>query len=519
MSLGTHSGRVQLTASRAGALGRLAPVDRFWLAVTVTMLLLVGAVVLDLIAPPDTSIEVGEVAGGSLVVTHVRFGSAAWAAGVRVHDPATVVAPAGLGAADVARAGGGGWTELRLAAATGPVLVPARLAPGPAGIVLLAALALGAAVVARGLRASLGGADTLAWLLLIGGGWLLVVGAQLAVRLPAPDTVAATLLVVPPAIGAAFATDRGRAGGRSTAPAATLLVVTLTVAPLVLRGQPGDPWPLLLALETLGVMAFVVAGTAGGARPAMARVRLHVGSGLRGALLDEILRAPARRRSDAVTEERRRLAADLHADVLPTIADAVHLIETRDPGSPALDRLRAAEAEVRDIVTDRRPAIVDELGLVAALEWLAERTEARPGGVVVELELVADETAGSARRPPIEAEQAAFRVARLAVDNALEHASVRDGIDAGRRPVAGSAGAQPTIRIRLAVESRRILLAVEDDGPGIEAARLRQALREGRRGLADMHATARSVGALLRVGPRRERGSQVVFDWAAETRG
>ena len=68
----------------------------------------------------------------------------------------------------------------------------------------------------------------------------------------------------------------------------------------------------------------------------------------------------------------------------------------------------------------RQSVVLEEYGLVAALEWLAERTQRRrPLVVDLELDGAGVDDRGAISKPVA---GAAFRVAQLAVDNVVRHA-------------------------------------------------------------------------------------------------
>ncbi|HEX5591466.1 MAG TPA: ATP-binding protein, partial [Candidatus Limnocylindrales bacterium] len=194
----------------------------------------------------------------------------------------------------------------------------------------------------------------------------------------------------------------------------------------------------------------------------------------------------------AAEAERARLAADLHARVVPELRQAV---EAASAGSsPEITgRLRSTLDDVEQLMATRHSVLLDELGLVAGLEWLAERTEAR-AGVVVTVEI--DAASGDAR-PPLAAERAAFRIAVLAVDNAVRHA-------------AGS-----PITIAVTTTPDRLSLVVLDTGPGFDPAVARGQAGE-HRGLVDMRAESDAVGARLQVDANPvggAAGTAIGFDW------
>jgi signal transduction histidine kinase len=266
---------------------------------------------------------------------------------------------------------------------------------------------------------------------------------------------------------------------------------------------PQAVWPhLIVAMIGAGVLVDLV--------PAVvrARRRLIEADGLRGvrtrtsprrlasAVLDEI--DPGRRRvaAEAALAERRRIASDLHASVLPALRGAIE--EADELGSPELlgRRLRDVLAEIEGVVLDRRFVVLDELGLVEALEWLAERIEER-AKVRVEL-AIEDGSPESAGRPPARVEQAAFRVARLALDNALRHSAAR------------------SVNVSVDVSTRAARVTIADDGRGWDPAAADLALRAGRLGLVDMRRAADEVGATFDVsaGPAGT-GTCVLFAWSA----
>ena len=157
----------------------------------------------------------------------------------------------------------------------------------------------------------------------------------------------------------------------------------------------------------------------------------------------------------------------------------------------AAARLRSLAGELRELMTERRLTVLDELGLVPALEWLAERIEERTN-VIVELDIQGD----GAARAPREVELHVYRIAQQALDNALVHA----------RP--------SKIRIAIAITADRLDLSVVDDGVGISPEAEVRALRAGRLGLADMRQRAAAIGGVFSIGPG-EGGTTMALRWPA----
>jgi signal transduction histidine kinase len=170
-------------------------------------------------------------------------------------------------------------------------------------------------------------------------------------------------------------------------------------------------------------------------------------------LTDE-LELSRERAAVAREEERRRLRRDLHDGLGPELAAIALQLETlRDladgPDTPAgalADILRAhvrtALGEVRRIVDGLRPPMLDDLGLVAALQEQVERFTGPSFRVTLDID---DDL------PPLPAavETAVLRIVAEAVTNACRH------------------GAAHTCTVTLAASAGQLLLDVIDDGRGI----------------------------------------------------
>ena len=218
------------------------------------------------------------------------------------------------------------------------------------------------------------------------------------------------------------------------------------------------------------------------------------------ALLDRLTEDRARERQlaaqviSAQDEERARVARELH-DSTAQILTAVMLqlgAAARESTSSALDariailRELAAEAleEVRSLSHTMHPRVLDDLGLVAALDWLARQTRTQ-SPLVVQVDATDFD-------PPIPAPLAAalYRVAQEALRNAARHA------DAER------------VDIRLRRDGASAVLEIEDDGRGFDVA-LAEKRRPGM-GLFSMRERIGLVGGRFIVHSAEARGTRVV---------
>lgn len=269
-------------------------------------------------------------------------------------------------------------------------------------------------------------------------------------------------------LGAAWATIAAIAEA-SAQPSTTDLVPIRTTARIA------------LALIAAGLLVGIGRDLAGPAARARARMRAESGSSpdrrslveFARLVIDEAFPGGAASRRAAVEAERARLAADLHAVLLPNLRQAAATAAGTSSSTDLAATLQTAVDDVEQLMHDRQSIVLEEFGLVAALEWLAERTEDRsPVRVFIDLEGDVDRAAGL----PLPVRRSAFRVALLAVDNVVRHSGATK------------------LDIRLLVGDGRLRLAIEDNGVG---ARPGHGLG---RGLRDMREEAQAAGGTLHVG-------------------
>jgi two-component system NarL family sensor kinase len=204
-------------------------------------------------------------------------------------------------------------------------------------------------------------------------------------------------------------------------------------------------------------------------------------------LADRKLRAMADRVLNSQEDERARVALELHDGIVQVLVATRFLIEAsrstleRDTAlssqtlTKALARLDEAIVDIRHIAHGLRPAILDELGLGAALHELAEETSARLG-----IRVQIDEGIQAVRLVG-EQSLALLRVAQEALMNVERHARANN----------------VTIQLSLAPERQRVTLRITDDGRGFDA----NASWPGH-GLTNMRHRAQELGGSLSVKSR-----------------
>jgi len=136
----------------------------------------------------------------------------------------------------------------------------------------------------------------------------------------------------------------------------------------------------------------------------------------------------------AAERERGRWARELHDETLQELAGlklvlaTVRITTEQDAREQYLqkasERIDVAVRGLRDLITDLRPAALDELGLLAALEAFIERVT-RAGELRVDLDVdLAYEAGRDPSRLSAAVEDAIYRFVQEALTNVLKHAAV-----------------------------------------------------------------------------------------------
>jgi signal transduction histidine kinase len=187
--------------------------------------------------------------------------------------------------------------------------------------------------------------------------------------------------------------------------------------------------------------------------------------------------------------ERRRIADDIHDDVIQDLTMLVHRLDSDGADEPAATVRRAIE-RLRAICADLRLPVLDDLGLGPAVHALVAELEPLTGGEI-RLEIKGED------RLPAEVELTVFRIAQEALANAVKH---------GRPPIS----------VHLDIGAEDVQLKIDDSGPGIPVGVLTAPPAEGHMGLLSMTQRAQQIGASLEIVERPGGGTRVWLIWAAQ---
>jgi len=193
----------------------------------------------------------------------------------------------------------------------------------------------------------------------------------------------------------------------------------------------------------------------------------------------------------AQEEERRAISRELHDEVGQSLSallmeagnavanvppDAIHVRQHVD----SIKKLAEASVNIiRNMTLLLRPSMLDDFGLVPALEWQAREVSKRTG---IRVQVAAADSAGEL---PDALKTCIYRVVQEALHNCARHAQAR------------------TVRVVVRQEDSRIVLFVEDDGRGFDARRVRGL------GLVGMEERVHHLGGVFQVSSSPGAGTRV----------
>jgi signal transduction histidine kinase len=185
----------------------------------------------------------------------------------------------------------------------------------------------------------------------------------------------------------------------------------------------------------------------------------------------------------AADAERARWARELHDETLQALGGLRVLIastigrgdaDTKDNAMrQAVEDIELEIGNLREIITDLRPSLLDDLGLLPAIEALLDRRRDDTLRIESELELPASD--GRGQLSP-ELETTVYRLVQEALTNVVKHARASN------------------VRVSVGVEDGDVLVEVQDDGRGFDSASRYEGF-----GLAGMRERVDLAGGTLRL--------------------
>ncbi|RPI27837.1 MAG: PAS domain S-box protein [Acidobacteria bacterium] len=202
----------------------------------------------------------------------------------------------------------------------------------------------------------------------------------------------------------------------------------------------------------------------------------------------EDLRRLSARLESVIEEERRRIAHELHDELGQSLTalkmELFHIAQEQDYDSrlsfglrSVLDMMGNCVETVRRISQDLRPAILDHLGLAAAVEWQAGEFQKRTG-IICDLECHLDQVDLHG-----DISTALFRIVQEALTNVARHSGAARAV------------------VSLQMSDTELSVEVRDNGRGVEPARLHNSCSLG---ILGMRERASRLGGSLAIVSRPE---------------
>ena len=261
------------------------------------------------------------------------------------------------------------------------------------------------------------------------------------------------------------ASTSGQVLERRRAERITDVAARLRIAPSVF-GVPDAQTALLVPMvhrgDALGVLAAFDRGQDGNvfAEDEEQMLRTFAASASTAVALAQSVQSDRLRTSLAAADaERRRWARELHDETLQSLGGLRVLLSTALRGD-SLDRAQAAmrqaveqiEHEIsnlRGIITELRPAALDELGLRTAIEALLDRHR-EDSGLQIDADLRLPGPSADAERLDPDLETAVYRMVQEALTNIAKHAHANQ------------------VRVSIREADGQLQLEVQDDGAGFD---------------------------------------------------
>ena len=206
----------------------------------------------------------------------------------------------------------------------------------------------------------------------------------------------------------------------------------------------------------------------------------------------------------AEEKERKRIARELHDGIGQALSAIKFSVENslsqlrEESNQPELESLQAiipltqkTIEEVRRIVKDLRPSILDDLGILATINWFCREFQKVYTGIRIKSKIdVQENNIPSAHKTVI------YRILQEALNNIAKHSSA------------------DRVTLSLVEQTNRVILIVQDNGVGFDVSKT-ISMKPSRRGfgLASMSERAGLSGADFQITSEAGQGTTIRVEW------
>src|SRR5580704_3999463 len=250
---------------------------------------------------------------------------------------------------------------------------------------------------------------------------------------------------------------------------------------------------IVILLTTLGVGILLAAFTVRRTLTLESELKKRYDEGVRA---QQELKELSARLVSAQEEERRAISRELHDEVgqslsallmeagnaaasVPSDSVDAHSVDVRRHVESIKKLAEASVNVIRNMTLLLRPSMLDDFGLVPALEWQAREVSKRTG---LRVHVAAQDNAGELSE---ELKTCIYRVVQEALHNCARHSPAR------------------SVKVIVRQEGHKIFLSVEDDGHGFDAGRVRGL------GLVGMEERVTHLGGAFEVRSKPGAGTKV----------
>ena len=203
----------------------------------------------------------------------------------------------------------------------------------------------------------------------------------------------------------------------------------------------------------------------------------------------------------AQEKERQRIALELHdscvqeligianrANDLTFYDDFNNIVKVHENAAWIRDTIMQVSEELRRMSLDLRPGLLDNLGLVPAVRWLAERMN-RENQINTEVSVK-----GKHRKLPSETEATIFRVIQEALSNIRRHSEATSA------------------RVFFEFKPGSISVTIEDNGKGFEKCKtINTLVTNNQLGILSMEQRVKSIDGVFSVQSRPGKGTSITI--------
>jgi two-component system sensor histidine kinase DegS len=203
---------------------------------------------------------------------------------------------------------------------------------------------------------------------------------------------------------------------------------------------------------------------------------------------------------EAQEEERQRIARDLHDETIQTLLAMANSAENLVSANNNNSDVKRNAASIRDISLstadklrrtslDLRPSVLDDLGLVPALRWLADRMNAECD---INTRILVN---GVERSLSPQAEVTMFRIVQEALNNIKRHSKASEAV------------------VTLGFNAEYLKITVEDDGQGFHQPKeIESFASRGKLGLIGMKERISFLGGTFQVRSSPGKGTSLLIE-------